>query len=176
MNKDGTSAADGTIYNLGGLEDWNGGANVAVVVSDLFGNGIAVTGNDVVAPVLASATVNGAALVLTYTDVNNLDAVNVAAPGAFAVLTGGSPNPVTAVAVNAAAKTVTLTLTTPATHLQTVTVAYTDPTGGNDANATQDVAGNDAVTFTATTVTNNTPDTTAPAFASATVNGNTLVL
>ncbi|RZJ14244.1 MAG: hypothetical protein EOO54_19495, partial [Haliea sp.] len=147
-----------------------------MVIADLAGNGITVTGNDTVAPVLASATVNGATLVLAYTDVNNLDAVNIAAPGAFAVLTGGSPNAVTAVAVNAAARTVTLTLTTPATHLQAVTVAYADPTAGDDANATQDIAGNDAATFAATTVTNNTPDTTAPVFASATVSGNTLVM
>jgi hypothetical protein len=34
-------------------------------------------------------------------------------------------------------------------------VAYTDPTGSNDANAIQDAAGNDAVTLTAQTVTNN---------------------
>ncbi|MCW8205372.1 SwmB domain-containing protein, partial [Verminephrobacter aporrectodeae] len=64
------------------------------------------------------------------------------------------------------AKTVTLTLSTAVTSDQTVTVAYADPTTGNDANAIQDAAGNDATSFAATAVTNNTPapvDTTAPA-------------
>ncbi|WP_010109464.1 SwmB domain-containing protein, partial [Verminephrobacter aporrectodeae] len=69
---------------------------------------------------------------------------------------------VTNVTVDARAKTVTLTLTTAVTHGQTVTVAYADPTTDNDANAIQDAAGNDAASFAATAVVNNTPapDTT----------------
>ncbi|MFZ6770507.1 DUF4347 domain-containing protein, partial [Undibacterium sp. Di26W] len=51
MNKDGTSSTDTTTYNIGMLEDWNTGANVAVVIADLFGNPITVTGNNV-APVI----------------------------------------------------------------------------------------------------------------------------
>ncbi|MCW8201021.1 hypothetical protein D8B23_22200, partial [Verminephrobacter aporrectodeae subsp. tuberculatae] len=67
--------------------------------------------------------------------------------------------------VEAQAKTVTLTLSTAVSHGQTVTVAYADPTTGNDTNAIQDAAGNDAASFAATAVTNNTPappDTTPP--------------
>ncbi|MCW8209682.1 hypothetical protein D8B24_22375, partial [Verminephrobacter aporrectodeae subsp. tuberculatae] len=59
----------------------------------------------------------------------------------------------------------TLTLSTAVSHGQSVTVAYADPTTGNDANAIQDAAGNDAASFAATEVTNNTPapaDTTPP--------------
>ncbi|WP_010109267.1 SwmB domain-containing protein, partial [Verminephrobacter aporrectodeae] len=53
------------------------------------------------------------------------------------------------------------------------------PTTDNDANAIQDAAGNDAASFAATAVVNNTPapaDTTAPVINTATVNGNQLVL
>ncbi|MCW8201009.1 hypothetical protein D8B23_22135, partial [Verminephrobacter aporrectodeae subsp. tuberculatae] len=73
---------------------------------------------------------------------------------------------VTNVAIEPQAKTVTLTLTTAVTSGQSVTVAYADPTTGNDANAIQDAAGNDTPSFAATAVTNNTPapaDTAAPA-------------
>jgi hypothetical protein len=176
LNKDGTSATDTTVYNLGGLEDWNTGANVAVVIADLFGNPITVTGNDSTAPVFASAAVNGNSLVMTYTDASNLDAVNTPPTSAFAV-NSGAANPVTAVAVNAAAKTVTLTLTNPVVFGQSgITVAYIDPTAGNDANAIQDASGNDAATLAATAVTNTTPDTTAPVFASAEVGGTSLTL
>ena len=57
MNKDGTSATDSTIYNLGMLEDWNSGANAPVVIADLFGNVIVVTGNNV-APTVANPVPN----------------------------------------------------------------------------------------------------------------------
>ncbi|MCW8209644.1 hypothetical protein D8B24_22180, partial [Verminephrobacter aporrectodeae subsp. tuberculatae] len=97
---------------------------------------------------------------------------------AFAVLVDGAENAVTNVTVDARAKTVTLTLTTAVTHGQTVTVAYADPTTDDDANAIQDAAGNDAVSFAATTVVNNTPapDTTPPECSSAAVHGDQLVL
>ncbi|MBI5258051.1 MAG: Ig-like domain-containing protein, partial [Burkholderiales bacterium] len=163
LNKDGTSALDLTSYNLAGLEDWNAGAAVAVTIADLTGNGITVSGNDSTPPVLASATVNGNSLVMNFTDASALDAVNLPALSRFAVTTAGLANAVTAMAVNGGAKTVTLTLATPAQQGEVVTVAYTDPTAGNDANALQDVMGNDAATIGATNVTNNTPpDVTAP--------------
>ncbi|RQO78800.1 SwmB domain-containing protein, partial [Acidovorax sp. FJL06] len=176
MNKDGTSSTDSTTYNLGMLEDWNTGADVAVVIADLFGNGVTVSGNDPDAPVWVSASVNTASLVLTYTDASNLDAINLPPTSAFAVVSGGAANTVTGVAVNAAAKTVTLTLGTPVGYGQAVTVAYTDPTAGNDTNAIQDAAGNDAASLGVTTVTNTTPDTTPPVVNTATVTANQLVL
>ncbi|MBL7088159.1 SwmB domain-containing protein [Acidovorax sp.] len=110
-----------------------------------------------------TATVTANQLVLSYTEATTLDAVNTAPIGAFAVTAGGSANAVTGVAVNAAAKTVTLTLAFVVGAGQTVTVAYTDPTAGNDANAVQDAAGNDAASFAARPVTNLTaadPDPT----------------
>jgi len=38
---------------------------------------------------------------------------------------------------------------------QSVTISYSDPTGGNDANAVQDIAGNDAISLSNQSVTNN---------------------
>ncbi len=112
---------------------------------------------DTLAPVLATATVNGNQLVLAYTEAATLDASHAPAPTDFAVLVGAAANTVTALAVNAVAKTITLTLTTAVVAGQAVTVAYTDPTAGNDANAIQDAAGNDAASFAATPATNLTP-------------------
>ncbi len=112
---------------------------------------------DTLAPVLATATVNGNQLVLAYTEAATLDATHAPAPTDFAVLVGAAANTVTALAVNAVAKTITLTLTTAVVAGQAVTVAYTDPTAGNDANAIQDAAGNDAASFAATAATNLTP-------------------
>jgi uncharacterized delta-60 repeat protein/uncharacterized repeat protein (TIGR02059 family) len=178
----GTANANGAgAWSITSSTLTSGAHTLTAKATDAAGNtsaassGLSIT-IDTTAPVFASAAVNGNQLVMTYTEANTLDATNKAATTAFAVVSGGSANAVTAVTVNAAAKTVTLTLTTAVTQGQAVTVAYTDPTAGNDANATQDAAGNDAITLAATAVTNNTPDTTAPVLANATVNGNQLVL
>jgi uncharacterized repeat protein (TIGR02059 family) len=112
---------------------------------------------DTAAPTFVGATVNGATLVMSYADAGPLDAAHPPAPGAFTVMAGGSAVAVTAVAVNAAAKTVTLTLASAVTNGQAVTVAYADPSGGNDVNAIQDAPGDDAASLPATSVANNTP-------------------
>lgn len=44
LNKNGTSSIDATTYNLAAAEDWDAGADVAVVIADLTGNGITVSG------------------------------------------------------------------------------------------------------------------------------------
>ncbi|MCW8167548.1 hypothetical protein D8B22_22785, partial [Verminephrobacter aporrectodeae subsp. tuberculatae] len=60
--------------------------------------------------------------------------------------------------VSVSGKTVTLTLSRTVTNAETtVTVSYTKPTSGN--NVIQDAASNDAVSFSAKPVTNNTPAT-----------------
>ncbi|MBK3778278.1 DUF4347 domain-containing protein, partial [Azospirillum brasilense] len=109
-----------------------------------------------VPPVLQNAAADGTSLVLTY-DVA-LDSANPPTAGAFEVKAGGSTVPVTNVAVDSTNKTVTLTLAQAVSHTDTVTVAYTDPTAGNDTNAVQGTTGVDAATFTAQPVTNNTLD------------------
>ena len=159
----GSTTADGAgNWTITSIALAAGAHTLTTKSSDAAGNfstaslGLAVT-IDPNAPAFASASVNGSALVLTYTDAGTLDAVNTALPGAFAVMVGAVANVVTAVAVNATAKTVTLTLTTAVAHGDAVTVAYNDPSGANDANAIQDAAGNDAASLAATAVTNNTP-------------------
>ncbi|MGF3025207.1 beta strand repeat-containing protein, partial [Methylobacterium aquaticum] len=124
---------------------------------------------DATRPTLASATVDGTALVLAYSEA--LDALHGPTAGAFSVMAGGTAVTVSGVAVDATAKTVTLTLASAVTSGQTVTVAYTDPSAGDDINAVQDAIGNDAATLSATSVTNMTPvpDTTPPAITAVSI-------
>ncbi|MFZ6723514.1 DUF4347 domain-containing protein, partial [Undibacterium sp. Ji49W] len=53
VNKNGTSSTGGTTYNVAAAEDWAAGADAAVVIADLTGNGITAT---VAAPTVTSAT------------------------------------------------------------------------------------------------------------------------
>ena len=82
--------------------------------------------------------------------------------------------------VSTSGSTIELTLASAIAHGQSVTVAYTDPTSSDDADATQDTSGNDAVTLSSVAVTNNVtaPDTTAPTFKSAATSsdGNKIIL
>ncbi|MCS3472603.1 putative repeat protein (TIGR02059 family) [Pseudomonas sp. JUb42] len=178
----GNADADGV--SVGGSLDLNGGT-----IKDAVGNNSTLTLNSVastagvlvsapvlaVPPVFSSAAVTGNSLVLSYTEATTLDAVNKPANGAFEVKVGGVVDTVTAVTINAVAKTATLTLNTAVVAGQAVTVAYTDPTAGDDTNALQNAAGTDAVSLAATAVTNNTP-TVPPVFSSAAVTGSSLVV
>jgi uncharacterized delta-60 repeat protein/uncharacterized repeat protein (TIGR02059 family) len=110
---------------------------------------------DITPPSFVSAEVNGRSLQMTYTDANLLNS-STASANAFIVTVNGLANSVTAVSANAASKTISLLLTNFVENGQSVTVAYTDPTTGNDSNAIQDEAGNDAVSLAAHTVTNTT--------------------
>ncbi|OYU45063.1 MAG: hypothetical protein CFE44_09525, partial [Burkholderiales bacterium PBB4] len=97
LNKDGTASTDSTTYNIGMLEDWNTGAATAVVIADLFGNFITVTGNNVaptIGGVVAGQSVADrssiapfATLTLSDPDVGASETVTVtldtAAKGAF---------------------------------------------------------------------------------------------
>ncbi|MCW8171411.1 hypothetical protein D8B22_20470, partial [Verminephrobacter aporrectodeae subsp. tuberculatae] len=147
------------------------------VIQDATGNEAAsfmdqaVQVRDTTAPVLGSATVNGKLLVLSYTDVGNLDAVNTAAASAFAVSSAGKA----AIRVNSVlvlGKTVILELSREVASDETPTLSYTKPATGE--NVIQDAAGNDAASFTDQAV--QVRDITAPVLGSATVNGNQLVL
>ncbi len=139
------------------IQDATGNDSLALTAQAVSNETIAP---DTTPPVFASAAVNGTSLVLTYTDVNNLDATNKPATTDFVVKVGTTTATVNSVAVNA--KTVTLTLNSAVLNSDTVTIAYTDPTANNDTNAIQDVAGNDAITLPTRSVTNNTPDITPP--------------
>ncbi|MCF0266956.1 type I secretion C-terminal target domain-containing protein, partial [Acinetobacter guillouiae] len=131
-------------------------------------------------PTFVSATVGllGTTLTLTYNELLDFNLLHLPAAGSFAVTVGGQSVTVTGVVV--AGNNVVLSLATVVTAGQPVTVAYTDPTAGNDINAIQDLVGNDAASLPVTTVTNDSAvlDTTAPTFVSATVGllGTTLTL
>ncbi|MGM9516548.1 DUF4347 domain-containing protein, partial [Roseateles sp. DB2] len=46
LNKNGSSSTDSTTYNLGAAEDWNAGAAAAIMIADLTGNGVTVSGHN----------------------------------------------------------------------------------------------------------------------------------
>jgi hypothetical protein len=73
------------------------------------------------------------------------------------VTVGGVADSVSGVAADAAARTVTLSLTNAAAAGQVVSVSYADATVGNDLDAIQDVYGNDSGAFGPVAVTNITP-------------------
>ncbi|MCW8171025.1 hypothetical protein D8B22_18380 [Verminephrobacter aporrectodeae subsp. tuberculatae] len=132
------------------------------------------TGGGYQAPAISGYTGD---LVLRFSDANNLneDPARKPAAGDFTVLVDGVARTVTDVSVSAIANLITLSLATPVTHGQRVTVAYQDSTP-NDTNGIQDTAGNLLTSFPTTAVLNALPDTTAPALSTATVNDNQLVL
>jgi len=130
--------------------------------------------NDTVAPILSTVVVNGTSITLKFRDDNTLDAVNAPLKNQFTV--SGTDATVTAVAMDAAAKTVTLTLSKSVLSSDVVKVSYADPTTGNDTAAIQDAAGNDVASFTNRVAINQTTDNVPPLFSKAEVNGDKLTL
>nr|WP_320051340.1 DUF4347 domain-containing protein [uncultured Desulfuromonas sp.] len=112
---------------------------------------------DTDAPVFGYATVNGNILTMTYTDASYLDSINSPSTGAFSVNVNGSNRSVSSVAIDASGRKVTLTLAAAVANGDTVSVSYTDSTAGDDANAIQDVLGNDAASLVNASVSNLTP-------------------
>ena len=156
-----THAHDGTTRTatIGSLQEGTS-YQVRVLAKNAAGDGdwsdprTAMTGAavDTTAPVLAAtdpATVNGAALVLTYDEA--LFTGSPPAAGAFTVAVAGTARTVSGVSI--ADNAVTLTLSPAVTGGQAVTVAYTKPA----TNPIQDAAGNEAATFAARSATNLTP-------------------
>ena len=131
---------------------------------------------DTTAPrfVRAAMSSDGATLTLTYDEV--LDDANRASASDFAVTVARQSVTVSSVAVSG--RGVELQLASTVTAGQDVTVTYTDPSTGDDVNATQDPAGNDAVTVTNQSVANasTVPDETPPEFVSAQVSSDGLTL
>jgi uncharacterized repeat protein (TIGR02059 family) len=137
--------------------------NDTAAIQDAAGNDAASFTNryvinqtaDNVPPLFSKAEVNGNTLTMTYTDASFLDATNKPAANKFAV--GGTTATVSSVAVSAANKTVTLTLSAAVKSTDTIKVSYTDPTTDNDSAAIQDANGYDVVSLTSATVANLTP-------------------
>ena len=118
---------------------------------------------DAWSPVYSSAAVStdGRKIVLTYNETLNS---TTAASSAFTITVASTSATITSVAVSGS--TIELTMARRITVSQAVTLAYADPTSGNDANAIQDIAGNDAAAKTSGSITNNStitvPVITAP--------------
>ena len=125
-------------------------------------------------PRLETAVVTDAALVLTYHEA--LDEDSVPAKTAYTVRVNGGVAPLAADdPVTVSGSTVTLALASPVAHGDAVTVSYAVPSG-DDAAPVRDGVGHLAESLTDRSVTNGTPDTTAPTLERAVVNGATLTL
>jgi hypothetical protein len=106
---------------------------------------------DALSPVYLSASVgsSGTSINLSY---NETLSATTAASSRFTVTANGNAISVSSVATSSG--TVNLTLASTVFAGQTVLLSYADPTGSNDANAIQDLAGNDAASLTSQVVTN----------------------
>ncbi len=137
-----------------------------------------IPSSDDVPPTFEEAELSrdGLTIVLTYDE--SLDSSNGPATTDFTVKVDGQAVTVSTATVRI--RQVRLALATPVTEHQGVTVAYEDPTSGDDTNAIQDRAGNDAADLTERTVTNESTvdDGVAPEFSSAAIStdGTTVTL
>lgn len=166
VNGEAARTAAYTQPGTNGLRD-AAGNQVASFTGRAITNNVAAT--DTTAPVLQSATVNGATLVMVYNET-----LNTATPALTSfsyVLNGAAAVNPTAAAVSGA--NVTLTFAVAATQGQTASLSYTPGT-----NPIRDTAGNSAIALTSTAVANSTPasDVTAPVIQSAAMNGSSLVM
>ena len=113
---------------------------------------------DNIVPTLSTATVNGASLVLTYSE--DLDTNSTPAASAYTVTVAGSTRSLaTSDPVTVSGRAVTLTLSSAVTSGQTVTVSYTAP----GTHPIRDIAENNAATLTDQAVTNSAANN-APVF------------
>ena len=126
---------------------------------------------DTTAPTLSSATANTAGTQVTLTFNEPLNATTAVA-GDFVVSVGTTSMTVSSISVSGS--TVILTLGTPAAIGDVISVAYTAPTpnSATSNSAIQDIAGNDAISFTTTATVPSAPapepePTPAPAPAPA---------
>jgi uncharacterized repeat protein (TIGR02059 family) len=104
-------------------------------------------GPDTTAPVRGTTAVNGSSLTIAYNE--PLDTGSQPAGADYTVLVNGSARTVSSAVV--AGSGVTLTLASPVTSANTVTLGYSP-----GSNPVQDVAGNDAPSFAGAAVTNTT--------------------
>ncbi len=128
-----------------------------------------VTTGDVRAPepVSASVPAAGTTVAIEFDEALDATAANLPAAGRF-TLTASDGTPLRAGAVAASGTTLTLTLAAADDVVSTIregqaiTVAYADPTSGDDGRAVQDAAGNDAADFTQAVTNGSTQAVTVP--------------
>ena len=117
------------------------------------GTAVSIRIPDTTPPELTSAAVAADGNSITVTFDESVDQTNLPAAGAFSVAADGAPVTVSGVSAGTAAQ---LVLAAPGIRAgQVVTLGYTDPTDGDDTSAVQDTSGNDAVSFSDYSVTNN---------------------
>jgi hypothetical protein len=155
LDRDGVSVALNTLELNGGTIT-DAALNTATLSHAAISASLAlqVDGTAPSSPTLQT-TSNGASIDVIYGETLSATA---AAKSTFAVTVNSVANSVTAVSISA--NTVRLALNFAVISGAVVTLAYTEPTAANDLNAIQDEAGNDAPSFTATSVTNLSTATT----------------
>ena len=146
----------------------------AAPLRDAAGNNVAEFSGKAVTnttpPAFDSAAVNGNQLVITFDA--NLDKSSAPTATHFGVI--GPDNDIhgSGIVSTISGATVTATLGGRADHGKTYTLTYTKAA----TNPLKDAAGNEVASFSGKPVTNNTPDTTPPAFDSAALQGDKLVI
>ena len=166
-------AADaGTVAVKVTASDGNGGS-----VSDTFDITVAA---DTTPPTLTSATVTGGGTHIELQFSENIPLLNQPPGSAFTVTADGGAvtTPFSPTWAHPSTPDLLRLQVSPVIIFQgqAVVVTYTDPTAGDDANAIQDTAGNDAATFTTgmngvPAVTNNSIVTNTPATGAPTITG-----
>ena len=135
------------------------------------GTAVSIRIPDTTPPELTSAAVAADGNSITVTFDESVDQTNLPAAGAFSVAADGAPVTVSGVSAGTAAQLV-LALAAPGIRAgQVVTLGYTDPTDGDDTSAVQDTSGNDAVSFSDYSVTNNSIVVAVPSNWSLTPTG-----
>ena len=123
-------------------------------------------------PTFASASINTAGDTLAITMSKDLLTTSSGTPAVSAFTISGGTAAITAVAVSG--KTVSLTLSPKADEGETITIAYTKPTGANDGKLQSETGDHIVASWTAQSVTNNTDGKPRP--QSATANGTMLAI
>ena len=165
------ATATGPTHTITGLTDGVEYTVRVIAVNDV-GDGppsdeATETPRETTPPELATATVDGTTLTLTYDEA--LDENSEPSSDAFSVTVVGTGRAVDGVSV--AGSSVMLTLASAVTAADTVTVSYTAPTDAA-APRIQDEAGNPAASFSGQDVENNTPPpANTPATGAPTISG-----
>ena len=153
--------ADNVDLNGGTITVVASGENASLSYAPLFSD----SGHRVnwARPTLSGAvtSTDGTKVLLTFSE--NLDEIGLDL-SLFTVKVGGTAVTLSGTAPTVSGRVVTLTLATALTSAtQAVTVSYADPTTGDDPGTVEDLAFNDADSFTDQPVTNRFGSTTAPA-------------